>query len=74
MKFTGKIVRKKKNQERIIFNPHRIMIIDPNPDDGKHQKRAGIYAHFCFDWYDRLIDENDVEFSSCTCGVPNLKT
>ena len=29
--------------------------------------RSGKYAHFCNEWDDMLIDENDPEFEACHC-------
>jgi len=62
---------------RIIFNPTRKWICDPVPGTGcplYKGARNGLYAHFCYDWDEMLIDETDPEFNSCMCGMPNPKT
>lgn len=66
----------KPNKARIVFNPSRAMIIDSVSTGraGGSEMRNGLYAHFCYDWDEMLIDENDPEFGVCTCGIPNSKT
>jgi hypothetical protein len=58
---------------RVVFNPRRLSIVDPGYASGK-VRRDGLYAHFCFDFEDTLIDETDDVFEACTCGMPNPKT
>jgi hypothetical protein len=60
---------KAKKKERIIFNPRRELLTD----DHRIQRR-GLYAHFCFNHNELLIDETDEEFKACLCGVPNPLT
>lgn len=36
-------------------------------DEFDGRKREGKFAHFCYEWDDLLIDENDSEFMSCLC-------
>lgn len=59
---------------RIIFNPTGKIIRDPVGPENVATARSGIYAHFCYDWDELLIDETDPEFEACTCGKSNPKT
>lgn len=72
MKSKAKIATK----SRVVFNPNRL---DMYETDSKHvmiqgSMRDGLYAHYCYDWDEMLIDENDPEFECCNCGKPNPKT
>lgn len=57
---------------RVVFNPHNNVITDTLGPLTK--SRHGKYAHYCYDWDELLIDENDPEFEVCNCGKPNAKT
>lgn len=35
-------------------------------DEYYNRERIGKYAHFCYDWDEWLISEEDPEFESCT--------
>lgn len=61
---------------RVIFNPTGKKIIEPMAmgPDNLPIVRSGLYAHFCYDWDEMLIDEHDPEFEYCICGMPNNKT
>ena len=61
-------------KSRVIFNPLRQVVIDPCCASALYKTRTGAYAHQCYDNSELLIDENDPEFESCTCGKPNPKT
>ena len=68
----GKIV---KQPTRICFNPTRATIYDPiDPDGFRYMSRNGLYAHFCYEWDEMLIDETDSEFALCKCGCPDERT
>jgi hypothetical protein len=69
MKTKGKIASK---PARVVFNPHRKMLTEGVPP--KCSGRNGLYAHFCYEYDEMLIDENDPEFVNCLCGMPNPKT
>lgn len=45
--------------------PHLEEVV--NSKKGTVIVRDGKFAHFCHEWDDALIDENDPEFESCTC-------
>lgn len=67
----GKITSKPK-PTRIIFNPTRKRVVDLLSDG--ERVRSGLYTHYCYEWDEMLIDENDPEFAVCLCGMPNPKT
>ena len=56
--------RKQKKIAQIVFNPTGKQVIDPCTG----VIRTGKYAHFCYEYDELLIDENDAEFSTCLCG------
>jgi hypothetical protein len=64
----GKIVK----PSRVVFNPHNELIFENL--NQPIRSRKGRYAHYCYEWDEMLIDENDPEFESCLCGMPNPKT
>lgn len=66
----GKIVK----PSRIVFNPYRHEVKEPGRCEIQRTRRRGLYAHFCFDHNEMLIDETDSEFAKCNCGMPNPKT
>ncbi len=62
---------------RVVFNPHNKELteeFDNVRGVAAHITRKGKYAHYCYDWDEMLIDENDPEFEACTCGKPNPLT
>ena len=60
---------------RVLLNPNRLRIVDPCEHElGLPRERNGIFAHYCYEWDEMLIDETDPEFATCLCGCPNPKT
>jgi len=59
---------------RVVFNPHQEIVYDDLTKNRLHNYRCGIYAHFCYEWDEMLIDENDPEFETCSCGMPDGRT
>jgi len=58
---------------RVVFNPYR-RILTEEVRGKVICVRTGLYAHYCYEYDDMLIDESDPEFKNCLCGIPNAKT
>ena len=62
----------KKRLSRVILNPRSEVLTEEIR--GIVTRRSGKFAHYCYDYDEMLIDENDPEFQTCLCGVPNART
>ena len=59
----AKVKVKGKTQERMFLNPYKRVLTDGD------RIRSGLFAHYCYDLDELLIDETDIdEFTICLCG------